>query len=101
MKYVLISENRERFKVDRMSNALHISRSGYYAYRKRPESKRSMENRKLAAQIKVIHMDKYKKAYGYPHIHKELKENGIPCSQNRVARVMKEEGIRAYSPHEI
>jgi putative transposase len=98
MKYPFISENRGRFKVGRMCNVLNVSRSGYYAWRKRPESQRSMENRKLTTQIKVIHMDKYKKAYGSPRIHKELKENGFPCSQNRVARVMREEGIRAIVP---
>jgi putative transposase len=98
MKYTFISENRGRFKVDWMCKNLDISRSSYYAWRKRPESKRSKENRKLADQIKLIHMDKYKKAYGSPRIHKELKGNGIPCSQNRVARVMKEEGIRAIVP---
>ena len=98
MKYTFISENKGRFKVGRMCYVLNVSRSGYYAWRKRPECKRSRENRKLAAQIKVIHMDKYKKAYGSPRIHEELKENGIPCSQNRVARVMKEEGIRAIVP---
>jgi putative transposase len=98
MKYPFISENRGRFKVGRMCNVFNVSRSGYYAWRKRPESQRSMENRKLTTQIKVIHMDKYKKAYGSPRIHKELKENGFPCSQNRVARVMREEGIRAIVP---
>jgi putative transposase len=98
MKYTFISENRGRFKVDWMCKAIDISRSGYYAWRKRPESKRTKENRKLADKIKLIHMDKYKKAYGSPRIHQELKENGVPCSQNRVARVMNKEGIRAIVP---
>jgi putative transposase len=98
MKYTLISESKGGFKIGRMCNALDVSRSGYYAWRKRPESKRSRENRKLAAQIKVIHMDKYKKAYGSPRIYKELDEKGITCSPNRVARVMKKEGIRAIVP---
>jgi transposase InsO family protein len=98
MRYTLISENKGGFKIGRMCNALDVSRSGYYAWRKRPESKRSRENRKLAAQIKVIHMDKYKKAYGSPRIYKELDEKGISCSPNRVARVMKKEGIKAIVP---
>jgi len=98
MRYTLISENRGRSKVDRMCKAFEISRSGYYAWRKRPESKRSKENRKLADHIKLIHMDKYKKVYGSPRIHQELKEKGVPCSQNRVARVMKKEGIRSIVP---
>jgi putative transposase len=98
MRYTFISENKGRFKVGRMCNVLNVSRSGYYAWRKRPESNRSRENRKLAAQIKVIHMDKFKKAYGSPRIHEELNDNGFSCSPNRVARVMKKEGIRAIVP---
>jgi putative transposase len=101
MRYTLISENKGGFKIGRMCKALDVSRSGYYAWRKRPESKRSRENRKLAAQIKVIHMDKYKKAYGSPRIYKELDEKGISCSPNRVARVMKKEGIRAIVPRKF
>jgi putative transposase len=101
MRYTLISENKGGFKIGRMCNALDVSRSGYYAWRKRPESKRSRENRKLAAQIKVIHMDKHKKVYGSPRIYKELDEKGISCSPNRVARVMKKEGIRAIVPRKF
>lgn len=101
MKYTFISENRGRYKVDRMCNVFKVSRSGYYAWCKRPESHRSRENRKLAAQIKVIHMDKFKKVYGSPRIHEELNDKGFSCSQNRVARVMKKEGIRAIVPRKF
>ncbi|MBN2613926.1 MAG: IS3 family transposase [Bacteroidales bacterium] len=93
MKYIFISENKGRFKVGRMCSVLDVSCSGYYSWLKRPESKRSRENRKLAAQIKVIHMDKYKKVYGSPRVYKEMDEKGISCSPNRVARVIKKEGI--------
>ena len=100
MKYRFISANREIFRVGRMCNVLSVSRSSYYAWLKRPESSRKKENRKLAAKIKVIH-GKYRKVYGSPRIHKELKDQGVPCGQNRVARVMKQEGIRSVSPQEI
>jgi len=101
MKYRFISENKGRFKVGLMCNVLNVSRSGYYAWRKRPESNRSRENRKLAVQIKVIHMDKHKRVYGSPRIHEELNDNGLSCSPNRVARVMKKEGIRAIVPRKF
>ncbi|MDY6856429.1 MAG: IS3 family transposase [Thermodesulfobacteriota bacterium] len=93
MKYTFISENKGRYKVGLMCNVLNVSRSGYYAWCKRPESHRSRKNRKLAVQIKVIHMDKFKKVYGSPRIHEELNDKGFSCSQNRVARVMKKEGM--------
>ena len=97
MKYRFISDQREIFRVGRMCNILDVSRSGYYAWLKRPESLRKKENRKLAIEIKVIH-GKKRKIYGSPRIHKELNEKGVKCSRNRVARIMKQEGIRAIVP---
>ena len=98
MKYRFISEHRGIFKVDRMCGGFNVSRSGYYSWLKRPESPRKKENRKLALQIRVIHNQKYKKVYGSPRIHSELNDKGISCSRNRVARIMKQEGIRAIVP---
>ena len=100
MKYRFISANREIFRVGRMCNVLSVSRSSYYAWLKRPESSRKKENRKLAVKIKVIH-GQYRKVYGSPRIHKELKDQGVSCGQNRVARVMKQEGIRAIVPRKF
>ena len=100
MKYVFISDHREIFRVGRMCNILDVSRSGYYAWLNRPESLRKKQNGKLAAQIKVIHGQKHK-IYGSPRIHRELKDKGISCSRNRVARIMKQEGIRAIVPRKF
>ena len=97
MKYRFISGHREMFRVGHMCNILDVSRSGYYAWLRRPESLRKKENRKLAIKIKVIHGQK-RKTYGSPRIHKELNENGVKCSLNRVARIMKQEGVRAIVP---
>ena len=100
MKYRFISANREVFRVGRMCNVLSVSRSSYYVWLKRPEGSRKKENRKLADKIKVIH-GQYRKVYGSPRIHKELKDQGVPCGQNRVARIMKQEGIRAIVPRKF
>jgi len=97
MKFRFISEHRGTFRVGRMCNVLDVSRSGYYAWRKRPESLRKKENRKLVAQIKVIH-GQNRKVYGSPRIHSELRDKGVSCGRNRVARIMKQEGIRAIVP---
>lgn len=100
MKYRFISDHRGIFKVGRMCTILDVSRSGYYSWRNRPESPRKKENRKLVAQIKVIHGQK-RKIYGSPRIHRELKEKGFSCSRNRVARIMRLEGIRAVVPRKF
>ena len=100
MKFRFISEHRGTFRVGRMCNVLDVSRSGYYAWCKRPESLRKKENRKLAAQIKVIH-GQNRKVYGSPRIHRDLRDKGVSCSRNRVARIMKQEGIRAIVPRKF
>jgi putative transposase len=76
-----------------MCEALHVSRSGYYAYIKRPESKRSKENRELLKTIKHIH-EKSHRIYGSPRITKILPPEQ-KASRGRVARLMQKNGIRS------
>ena len=77
-----------------MCRVLSVSRSGYYRWRGRPESRRAIENRRLDAHIKAIFM-KSKRRYGSPKITDELNDMGIPVSKNRVARRMKAAGLRS------
>jgi transposase InsO family protein len=77
-----------------MCEALDVSRSGYYAWRGRPPSKREMANRELYKKIKAVY-DTSHGTYGSPRIYRELKRQGIPCSENRVARLMRLRGLRA------
>lgn len=68
--------------------------SGYYAWRKRPESGRQQENKQVVEQINIIHRQS-RETYGSPRIYEDLKGKGILCSKNRVARLMKKYGIAA------
>lgn len=77
-----------------MCKVLNVSQSGYYAWRKRPESPRSRENRRLEAKIRVLFKEN-RNVYGSPRIHAELKDQGESCSKNRVARIMKKAGLKA------
>ena len=77
-----------------MAEALELSRSGYYAGRKRPASRREEENRVLVKKIEVVHQAN-RQVYGSPRMTVELKDQGLACSRNRVARLMKENGIAA------
>jgi transposase InsO family protein len=73
---------------------MQVSKSGYYAWCSRPESGRSQQNEQLVEKIRKIHKDS-DCSYGSPRIHVELKEQKVSCSLNRVARLMKLEGITA------
>jgi transposase InsO family protein len=76
-----------------MCEALNVSRSGYYAYINRPESRRSQENRTLLETIKKIHKET-RNVYGAPRITKCLPDDQ-KASLGRVARIMRANGIRA------
>ena len=85
--------NRSEFQVASMAKVLNVSKSGFYAYLKRPKSHRTIENEKLLEQIKVVHQKSHR-IYGSPRITSELADKGRP-SKNRIARIMKENGIRS------
>jgi len=85
------------FSVKRMCQALGVGRSGYYAWRKRGTSRRERENQALVKQIEAVHQSS-RQTYGSPRIHNELKQKGIACSKNRVARLMRRHGIVGTAP---
>jgi putative transposase len=69
-----------------------INRSSYYAWLKRPTSKREAENATLLEGIRASHKQS-KGIYGAPRITSELNSDGLSCGRNRVARLMRKEGI--------
>ena len=77
-----------------MCKALNVSPSGYYAWRTRPISAREMANRELVKRIETVYNDSYE-TYGSPRIYLELKDQGVACSEKRVARLMRLRGLRA------
>ena len=77
-----------------MCKVLGVSRSGYYARRKRPVSKREMANRALYKEIKAVYNENHG-VYGSPRIYRALKKQGVACSENRVARLMRLRNLRA------
>jgi putative transposase len=94
MKYQFIERHRSAFAVEKMCLALKVTASGYYRQRKRGKSKRALSNEQLDQTIRVAHR-KSRGNYGSPRITKELKEQGVVCSENRVARRMQKNGIAA------
>ncbi len=87
MRYACITRRRKQYPVDLMCQLLAVSRSGYYAWRSRPESQRAQDDRRLLAVIKRIHASSGG-VYGSPRICAELKEEGYRCGLHKVARLM-------------
>jgi len=76
-----------------MCVALGVSRSGYHAWRVRPESRGARRNRQLLRIIRTLHAES-DGVYGSPKIHRELLALGECCGENTVARLMREAGLR-------
>ena len=96
MKYACIARHQGEFRVRLMCRVLSVSCSGFYASRRREKSERQRVDERLAAEIRLLHgKNRHYRTYGSPRIHRELKGNGIAVSEKRVARVMREKGIRA------
>ncbi len=89
-----MQQHKTELPISVMCEVLSVSRSGYYAWLKNPESKRKQSNSKLREKIRTIHRDSGE-AYGSPRVYQALKEQGETCSENRVARLMREDGLRA------
>lgn len=77
-----------------MCQILKISRSGYYAWVKRPESLRKKRNSELLEKIKNIYKIS-RETYGSPRVTHALKNEGIQCGKNHIAKLMKENNIVA------
>lgn len=77
-----------------MCKVLDVSESGYYAWLKRPESARLKENLRIGDKVQMVFAQS-KKRYGSIRITKELQGNGEKCNKKRVARLMKERGLKA------
>lgn len=73
---------------------LEVSKSGYYAWKSRPKSRRRIDNEELLIEIRRTFMD-HDANYGSPRVWKALKEANMSCSENRVARLMREERLVA------
>jgi putative transposase len=85
-----------QFNIGELTKTLEVSRSGYYAWRRRQAQPgpRARQDAVLLAHIRSIH-EQNKERYGSPRIFQTLRQKGICCGHNRVARLMKREGLRA------
>jgi len=94
VKFQFIQDHREYFPVRLMCRVLEASPSGFYDWLRRPESPRAAEDQALVAKIQVVHSES-RQTYGSPRVHASLKAEGYRIGRNRVARLMRENDIRA------
>ena len=96
MSFNFIRDHAGRWPVRLMCRVLEVSASGYYAWRSRPESARSVANRKLLGDVRRLHGEHHGR-YGSPRMHAALRAEGRTASRGRVERLMRRHGIRALA----
>jgi putative transposase len=96
MKFAFVDEHRGHWPVRLMCGVLGVSVSGYYAWRSRPESSRSAENRALLRTIRLVHAESGG-SYGAPRVHAALRAAGHSAGRHRVARLMRRSGLRGLA----
>ena len=96
MKFAFVKEHRDSWPVVAMCRVLQVSRSGFFAWLKRPASRRSKRQVELIKKIRAAHQQN-RELYGSPRVHRALLIDGQSVSRNTVARLMRQEKIRAKS----
>lgn len=94
MSYRFMAAHRHQHSLAHMCQTLGISRSGYYAWRRRQPSRREVANQALLVHIRAIHAES-RQTYGGPRIHAELNARGWHCNRKRVERLMRLHHVRA------
>lgn len=82
------------FPVEKMASVLKVSKSSYYYWQGQKAGKWEQTNAPILDQIQSIHASS-KKTYGSPRISRELHKRGWMVSRPRVARLMRQAGIRS------
>jgi putative transposase len=97
LTFRFIAENAREWPIAWMCDAREVSESGYHAWAARAPSAGENRRGRLVAAIEVVHAE-VKGRYGSPRMTAELNARGHACSENTVANLMREHGIRATAP---
>lgn len=94
MRYQFIQDHCPLWPVSVQCSVLAVTRSGYYAWKRRVPGPRARRREALTQQIQEAH-EQARRTYGAPRIHRELVAQGTACNRKTVARCMRLAGIRA------
>jgi len=94
VRFAFVKDNRSRYPVAVLCDVLSVSRSGFYAWAKRPESGRARRRAELVEHVRAAHAQS-RRTYGSPRVTQALKASGVKACENTVAKVMREEQIRS------
>ena len=94
MRYQFVAAHQTEHRLTRLCQTLGVSRSGYYAWRRRPASPRTRANARLGGQMQQLHRQT-KERYGAIKLWRALLASGVVCGRHRVARLRRQYGLMA------
>jgi len=96
VRFDFIAAKKASYPVTVLCDVLKVRRSGFYAWRSREESDRAQEDTRLAVEVRAIYRE-HKGRYGSPRVWRTLRERGRRICRHRIARLMREQQLKARS----
>jgi putative transposase len=94
MRFTFIAAKKAEHTVTILCRCMRVTRSGFYAWCRRPESQHARDDRRLKVLVRAS-FEENKHRYGSPRVHEDLIEQQERVSRKRVVRLMQEEGLKA------
>jgi putative transposase len=92
VRFAWIQRHAQEFAIKVLCEVLQVTKSGFYAWKKRPMSERQQRREQLVGRIRQTH-EKSRRIYGSPRVTAQLNASGVIVCENTVARYMREEGV--------
>jgi transposase InsO family protein len=94
MKFAFIRAAKANFPVSALCRNLRVTRQGYYAFEKRPQSARIADDALLQQRVREAH-ERSGRRYGSPRVREVLRRDGHNVGKRRVERAMRSMGLFA------
>jgi len=94
VRYACVARHRGEFPLRLMCRVLEVSPSGYYVWRKRSPRVHALADELLMLNVRIA-FKRSRRTYGAPRVHRDLRDEGIRVGKKRVARLMRQDGLRA------
>src|SRR5664279_5780155 len=94
MRFSFIDAKKVEFPVARLCETLEVSQNGYFAWKSRPASESQCKDMVLLAHIRE-RFCLSRETYGSPRMHADLIEDGIIAGRHRIARLMRDNNLKA------
>ena len=97
MRFAFIAAKKAEHTVSILCRCLRVTRSGFYAWSRRPVSAHGQLDARLRVKVRAF-FDASHGRYGSPRLQEDLREDGHRVSRKRVVRLMQDEGLQARAP---